>query len=132
MSTTSLPPSRIDTTVPWGLEILRVVKRRARPAAGVLVAVVLMALVISFATPDDQFPPASVTLPTVNLFLYDAQENRDLRDREPVLERQPSGRMITVALALKDRHPGFIPGSTRPWPRSERPTCSMDPGLNPG
>ena len=30
---------------------------------------------ISFATPDDQFPPQSVTLPAVDLFLYDVREN---------------------------------------------------------
>ncbi|HZA23826.1 MAG TPA: hypothetical protein VFA32_14705, partial [Dehalococcoidia bacterium] len=26
---------------------------------------------ISFATPDDQFPPSSVSLPAIDLFLYD-------------------------------------------------------------
>ncbi len=34
---------------------------------------------ISFATPDDQFPPSSVTVPAIGLFLYDVRENRDLR-----------------------------------------------------
>ena len=34
---------------------------------------------ISFATPDDQFPPTSVTLPAINLFLYDVRENATLR-----------------------------------------------------
>ncbi len=39
---------------------------------------------VSFLTPDKTFAPAS---PTVNLFLYDVKENRDLRDNTPILER---------------------------------------------
>ena len=37
---------------------------------------------ISFATPDDQFPPSSVTLPAIDLFLYDVRENLELRSNE--------------------------------------------------
>lgn len=47
---------------------------------------------ISFATPDDQFPPSSVKLPAIDLFLYDVRENRDLRSTEWVVERQSDGR----------------------------------------
>jgi len=46
---------------------------------------------ISFATPDDQFPPTSVTLPAIDLFLYDVRENRDLRTNEWIVERQGDG-----------------------------------------
>lgn len=46
---------------------------------------------VTFATPNDQFPPASVTLPAVDLFLYDVRENRDLRSTEWRVERQPAG-----------------------------------------
>jgi hypothetical protein len=46
---------------------------------------------ISFATPDDQFPPTSVTLPAIDLFLYDLRENRDLRSNEWLVERQSNG-----------------------------------------
>jgi hypothetical protein len=42
---------------------------------------------ISFATPDDQFPPTSVTLPAIDLFLYDVRENRELRSNEWLVER---------------------------------------------
>ena len=42
---------------------------------------------ISFEAPDDQFPPASVTLPAIDLFLYDVRENRELRTNEWVVER---------------------------------------------
>jgi hypothetical protein len=34
---------------------------------------------ISFATPDDQFPPSNVNLPAVALFLYDVREEHALR-----------------------------------------------------
>jgi hypothetical protein len=43
---------------------------------------------ITFATPNDQFPPAKVTLPAVDLFLYDIRENRDLRRADPHVERR--------------------------------------------
>jgi hypothetical protein len=41
---------------------------------------------ISFATPDDQFPPQSVTLPAIDLFLYDVRENLELRSNEVYFE----------------------------------------------
>jgi hypothetical protein len=34
---------------------------------------------VSFAAPDNQFPPSTVTLPAVAFFLYDVRENFDLR-----------------------------------------------------
>jgi hypothetical protein len=46
---------------------------------------------ISFATPDDQFPPQSVTLPAINLFLYDVRENLELRSNEIHLSRRSDG-----------------------------------------
>jgi hypothetical protein len=39
---------------------------------------------ISFLTPDNTFNPA---LPTINLFLYETRENRELRDPVPIIER---------------------------------------------
>jgi hypothetical protein len=38
----------------------------------------------SFATPDNTFTPAQ---PTVDLFLYETKENRELRDPVPIIER---------------------------------------------
>ncbi len=49
---------------------------------------------ISFAAPDDKFPPQSVTLPAIDLFLYDVRENRELRSNEPIIERQSNGTVI--------------------------------------
>ncbi len=46
---------------------------------------------ISFATPDAQFPPQSVTLPAINFFLYDVRENRDLRTNEWLVDRVSNG-----------------------------------------
>lgn len=51
-------------------------------------------ITISFATPDGQFPPASVALPAIDLFLYDVRENRDLRDSEWRVERQSDGSAV--------------------------------------
>src|SRR5262245_25883194 len=46
---------------------------------------------ISFATPDDQFPPQAVTLPAIDLFLYDVRENLDLRSNEVFIETHSNG-----------------------------------------
>ena len=51
---------------------------------------------ISFATPDDQFPPTSVTLPAIDLFLYDVRENLELRTAEPRVERGSGGPATVV------------------------------------
>jgi hypothetical protein len=47
---------------------------------------------ISFATPDDQFPPQSVSLPAIDLFLYDIRENLELRSNESIVERRSDGK----------------------------------------
>ncbi len=46
---------------------------------------------ITFAAPDDQFPPSSVTPPAIDLFLYDVRENSELRESEWFLERRSDG-----------------------------------------
>ena len=57
---------------------------------------------ISFATPDETFPPTGLTLPAINLFLFEIHENAQLsklrglrnleqEETEPVLERRPNG-----------------------------------------
>ena len=48
-------------------------------------------IAISFAIPDNQFPPASVSLPAIDLFLYDMRENLSLRHSEWTVERHPDG-----------------------------------------
>lgn len=56
---------------------------------------------ISFATPDDQFPPTSVTLPAIDLFLYDVRENLELRTAEQRLERGSGGTATVVRPAVR-------------------------------
>lgn len=56
---------------------------------------------ISFLTPDNQFPPGSVTLPAIDLFLYDINENRELRDTHPTFARQPDGRVLSSRSLLR-------------------------------
>ncbi|SRR6266540_67337 len=48
---------------------------------------------ITFAAPDSKFPPTTVSLPAIDLFLYDVRENRELRSNELVRERMPDGRL---------------------------------------
>lgn len=46
---------------------------------------------LTFAAPDADFPPPSVQLPAIDLFLYDIRENRDLRSNEWLLDRKADG-----------------------------------------
>lgn len=46
---------------------------------------------ISFSAPDSDFPPSSVTLPAVDLFLYDVRENLELRNAGWILDRREDG-----------------------------------------
>lgn len=51
-------------------------------------------LSISFATPDEDFPPASVKEPAIDMFLYDVRENQELRSSEWIVDRS-SGTTVT-------------------------------------
>jgi hypothetical protein len=56
---------------------------------------------ISFATPDDQFPPQSVSLPAIDLFLYDVRENLELRSNELHVERRGNGTAIQTRAPVR-------------------------------
>lgn len=77
---------------------------------------------ISFATPDDQFPPQSVTLPAIDLFLYDVRENLELRSNEVYLERHSNG------TATRTRAPVRVDFSylITAWPSQSVPDPSED------
>ena len=62
---------------------------------------IVQQVTISFATPDDQFPPSSVTLPAVDLFLYDVRENRELRSNEWQVERRSDGTAVKTRPAAR-------------------------------
>jgi hypothetical protein len=49
---------------------------------------------ISFAAPDSDFPPSSVTLPAVDLFLYDVRENLELRNAGWSIEHRDDGTAV--------------------------------------
>lgn len=51
---------------------------------------------ISFRTPDDKFPPNGVSPPVINLFLFEAYENAELRTMEPLIERRSDGTATRV------------------------------------
>jgi hypothetical protein len=51
---------------------------------------------ISFAAPDAGFPPTAVTLPAVDLFLYDIRENLELRNPGWVVQRHENGTATKV------------------------------------
>lgn len=61
-------------------------------------------LSISFAQPDESFPPSSVTKPAVNLFLYDVREDLKLRHNEWFRYRQipPAGYEVKRQLLLME------------------------------
>lgn len=49
---------------------------------------------ISFATPDETFPPNGLSLPAINLFLFEIYENAELRTVEPLVERRADGAVV--------------------------------------
>jgi hypothetical protein len=53
-----------------------------------LPADVVSQVAISFEPPDVDFPPSTVSLPAIDLFLYDIRENLDLRSNEWIFERE--------------------------------------------
>jgi hypothetical protein len=64
---------------------IEVLLRRELPAS------LLSQLAITFATPDQHFPPSTVVLPAIDLFLYDLRENRGLRTNEWAVQRAANG-----------------------------------------
>jgi len=77
---------------------------------------------ISFAAPDDQFPPSGVGLPAVAFFLYDIRENRALRQDRFALDHRPDG-MVT-----RTRTPVRVDCSylITAWPSESAPDPAAD------
>jgi hypothetical protein len=77
---------------------------------------------ISFATPDDQFPPQSVILPAIDFFLYDVSENLELRSNEVYLNRRTDG------TAIQERAPARVDLSylVTAWPSEGVPDAAED------
>lgn len=77
---------------------------------------------ISFETPDDQFPPSSVNLPAIDLFLYDVRENRELRDSKWDIERKSNGINIKKPSPIRVECSYLITA----WPSESTPNPSKD------
>lgn len=77
---------------------------------------------ISFAAPDDQFPPSGVTLPAIAFFLYDVREEQNLRSTEWDLDKQQNG-MFT-----RKRPPVRVTCSylITAWPSTSAPDPAQD------
>jgi hypothetical protein len=77
---------------------------------------------LSFIAPDGEFPPAAVTLPSINLFLYDIRENLELRDARWYVERQSDGTTV------KQRPPVRVDCSylVTAWPSEAAPNPAAD------
>jgi len=57
---------------------------------------------VSFAAPDNHFPPSTVTLPAVAFFLYDVRENFDLRSGQWEVDRTDGSFTRTPPLVRVD------------------------------
>jgi hypothetical protein len=77
---------------------------------------------ISFAAPDDQFPPSGVSLPAISFFLYDVREDNDLRSTQWEFDQQPSG------LVTRKRPPVRVTCSylITAWPSASAPDPVQD------
>jgi hypothetical protein len=76
---------------------------------------------ISFAPPDSSFPPAGVTLPAVDLFLYDVRENTDLRSNDPAVATS-NGRASETPPAVRVDCSYLVTA----WPSDSTPTPAED------
>jgi len=87
-----------------------------------LPAVLLEHVSLSFIAPDGEFPPAAVTLPSINLFLYDIRENWDLRDGEWPITRRIDGSTV------RQRPPVRVDCSylITAWPSEAAPNPAVD------
>jgi hypothetical protein len=77
---------------------------------------------VSFATPDDQFPPSNVRLPAISFFLYDVRENYGLRSNQWETEQQPTGEFT------RKRPPVRVDCSylITAWPSATAPNPAQD------
>jgi hypothetical protein len=82
----------------------------------------LPSVTISFAAPDSEFPPSSVTLPAINCFLYDVRENRELRSNEWQVDRQSDGSIVRRRPPTRVTCAYLISA----WPGAANPNPSQD------
>ena len=77
---------------------------------------------ISFAAPDDQFPPSGVGLPAVAFFLYDIRENRELRADRWERGVRPDGMVTRTRTSVRVDCSYLITA----WPSESAPNPAAD------
>jgi hypothetical protein len=77
---------------------------------------------VSFAAPDDQFPPSGVGLPAISFFLYDVREDQGLRSAQWELGRQPDGTFTRTPPPVRVTCSYLITA----WPSPSAPDPSQD------
>lgn len=77
---------------------------------------------ISFATPDDRFPPQSVRLPAIDMFLYDVRENLELRSNEVFVQRRSDGTAMRTLAPVRVDFSYLITA----WPSESVPDPAED------
>jgi hypothetical protein len=77
---------------------------------------------VSFAAPDDQFPPSGVTLPAIAFFLYDVREDHELRSAQWELSQQADGVFTRTPPPVRVTCSYLITA----WPSSSTPDPSQD------
>jgi Pvc16 N-terminal domain len=77
---------------------------------------------ISFEPPAADFPPSGVTLPAVDLFLYDVRENTELRNTDLMVERTSDGHATALPPPVRVDCSYLVTA----WPSDSSPTPAED------
>jgi hypothetical protein len=77
---------------------------------------------VSFAAPDDRFPPSGVEPPAIGFFLYDIQENRELRADRFELGRRADGTVTRTRTPVRVDCSYLITA----WPSDSAPDPAAD------
>ena len=77
---------------------------------------------ISFAAPDEQFPPSSVSLPALSFFLYDVRENFELRTNQWETAKRDDGMFTRKRVPVRVDCSYLITA----WPSESAPNPAHD------
>lgn len=79
-------------------------------------------MTVSFAAPDDSFPPSGVGLPAIGFFLYDIRENHQLRADRWEPGRRPDGTITRARTPVRVDCSYLITA----WPSESAPAPAAD------
>lgn len=77
---------------------------------------------VSFAAPDEQFPPSSVSLPALSFFLYDVRENFELRTNQWETAKRDDGMFTRKRVPVRVNCSYLITA----WPSESAPNPAHD------